>query len=81
MLRPASDACSKPVAHDAESLFRFVLSGTVRLTVDGEAPLALTATDSFVVPSGTAHSFSDASDDLEMLESSLPADYRITDSS
>jgi quercetin dioxygenase-like cupin family protein len=59
--------------HDAELLFHFVLRG--ELTLDDEHRLA--AADAFVVPAGQPFVWSDASQDLELLEVALPGAFAI----
>jgi quercetin dioxygenase-like cupin family protein len=57
--------------HDAELLFHFVLRGA--LTLDGEHRLG--AADAFVVPAGQPFVWSEASQDLELLEVALPGAF------
>jgi quercetin dioxygenase-like cupin family protein len=56
--------------HDAELLFHFVLRG--ELTLDDEHRLG--AADAFVVPAGRPFVWSDASQDLELLQVALPGE-------
>ena len=80
VLRRNADPMQGFTQHDAEFVFRFVLSGDVTLEVAQEGSRELAAADAFVVPAGTVYRLSDPSDDLELLEVSLPAGYRIADS-
>ncbi len=81
VLRPAGNARERRLVHDAELLFRFVLEGSVVLRCDGTADAQLSAGDAFSVPAGMPHTLSQPSGNLEMLEVSLPANYRtITES-
>ena len=61
-----------PSTHGAEFVFGFVLEGSMELHVEDEAPFALTAGDTFVVPAGAVHSFQQCSPDLELLDVTLP---------
>ncbi len=61
--------------HDAEILFDFVMEGSMRIEVDGHAPQRLEAGDAFVTPPGLGCRWSDCSDDLELLEVSLPGRF------
>lgn len=71
----AVGALATPVRHDAQVLFAFVLAG--RLTVQGRGgpPESLRAGDAFVVPPGLPTAYSAFSDDLELLEVSLPGEF------
>jgi quercetin dioxygenase-like cupin family protein len=70
--RPAGVDRTPRSTHDAEFVFGFVLRGTVTLDVDGEAPFALAAGDTFVVPAGMPHALVHCSPDLELLDVTLP---------
>ncbi|MCG3267059.1 cupin domain-containing protein [Yoonia sp. I 8.24] len=61
--------------HDADIHFTFVMRG--EMTMEGETrdPQALTAGDAFVIPPGMATRYGDPSDDLELLEVSLPGRF------
>ena len=58
--------------HDSDILFTFVMEGKMTLEGEGRAPHALQAGDAFVIPPGMAVRYSDPSDDVELLEVSLP---------
>jgi quercetin dioxygenase-like cupin family protein len=62
-------------SHDADILFGFVMAGHLTLMGDGQPPHALTAGDAFVIPPGMATCWSAPSDDLELLEVSLPGRF------
>ena len=64
--------------HDSDILFTFVMDGTMTLEGDGRDPCALAAGDAFVIPPGMATRYTDVSDDLELLEVSLPGVFRTT---
>ena len=73
--RPGSgaEADSSAWTHGQELLFTFVLSGTMALDRGGEST-SLGPADAFVLPRGEAAAYREPSDDLELLEVSLPAD-------
>ncbi|MEM1075746.1 MAG: cupin domain-containing protein [Pseudomonadota bacterium] len=58
--------------HDCDILFTFVMEGGMTLEGEGRDPHALTAGDAFVIPPGMAVRYSAPSEDLELLEVSLP---------
>jgi len=58
--------------HEGDILFTFVLSGAMTLEGEGKDPYRLSPGDAFVVPPGMATRYSDTTDDLELLEVSLP---------
>ena len=62
--------------HHADILFSFVIAGTVTLDGDGREPFALTAGDAFVIPPGMRTRLSDPSDDIELLEVTLPGVFK-----
>lgn len=62
-------------AHDADILFTFVMSGTMILEGEDREPHPLQAGDAFVVPPGMRTRYADASEDIELLEVSLPGRF------
>ena len=58
--------------HDTDILFTFVMSGQVTLDGEGREPYPLTEGDAFVIPPGMKTRLRDASEDIELLEVSLP---------
>ena len=58
--------------HDTDILFTFVMSGQVTLDGEGREPFPLTEGDAFVIPPGMKTRLRDASEDIELLEVSLP---------
>ncbi|WP_299153490.1 cupin domain-containing protein [uncultured Tateyamaria sp.] len=58
--------------HDSDILFTFVMEGALTLEGAGHAPVLLAPGDAFVVPPGMAVRYAEPSDDLELLEVSLP---------
>lgn len=63
-------------AHDADIHFTFVMEGSVTLEGEGRDPQQLEAGDAFVVPPGMKTRLSEASDDIELLEVSLPGVFK-----
>jgi quercetin dioxygenase-like cupin family protein len=62
-------------SHDADIHFTFVLQGTMTLEGEGKDPFPLAAGDAFVIPPDMATRYCDPSDDLELLEVSLPGAF------
>lgn len=54
--------------HQYDILFGFITSGRMKLLVDQGASANFSKGNEFVIPSGTDYSFSEFSDDLEVLE-------------
>ena len=73
VVRPAA---GNPVwaSHDADIHFSFVMQGGFTLEGDGVAAQQLEAGDAFVIPPDFATRYADPSDDLEVLEVTLPGD-------
>lgn len=71
---------SEPILlnHDADILFTFVTEGKLTLTADGNKKHHLKKGDAFVIPPNFEHSLSDFSNELELLEVSLPGDFTRT---
>ncbi len=69
-----------PVRHhvhpDCEFLLVYVLKGWVKFWYDGEGEKKLAAGDVHLLPAGIRHAVTGWSKDLEMLETTQPADYR-----
>ena len=61
--------------HDADILFTFVMDGTLVLEGEGKDPHPLAAGDAFVIPPGLATNYSEPSDDIELMEVSLPGRF------
>lgn len=64
--------------HDADILFSFVMQGSMILEGEGRDPYTLSAGDAFVVPPDMRVRYSDASDDFELLEVTLPGTFKTT---
>ena len=69
-----------PVRHhvhpDCEFLLVYVLKGWVKFWYDGEGEKKLNVGDAHLLPAGIKHAVTGWSKDLEMLETTHPADYR-----
>lgn len=76
--RPSGEVQPEVVSHSGKFLFIFVLAGKTTLLSDEHGAQQMAAGDSCVVPSGTHHALTDCSDDLEMLEVTLPASLETT---
>jgi len=59
-------------SHDSDILFSFVMTGSMVLEGEGRDPVRLEVGDAFVIPPQMKTRYSDASDDLELIEVSLP---------
>ncbi len=62
--------------HQGDILFGFVMTGAVTLEGEGKDPYRLEPGDAYVIPPGMATRLSGATDDLELLEVSLPGQPR-----
>ncbi len=58
--------------HDTDIHFTFVMDGTMTLEGEDRAPHELVAGDAFVIPPDMATRYSKVSDDIELLEVTLP---------
>ncbi|KPU84852.1 cupin [Marinosulfonomonas sp. PRT-SC04] len=58
--------------HNSDILFSFVMAGSMVLEGEAKEPFALAAGDAFVIPPDMKTRYSNPSDDLEILEVSLP---------
>ena len=82
----ASVMVAKPVAgqtspwtrHNCDILFNFVMSGEMTLEGEGKDPYRLTAGDAFVIPPDMATRYADTTEDLQLLEVSLPGTFDTT---
>ena len=66
------------VKHQGDILFNFVMKGTMVLEGEGKEPFILSSGDAFVIPPDMATRYSEPSDDLELLEVSLPGMFETT---
>ncbi|KAJ4403620.1 hypothetical protein N0V82_010631 [Gnomoniopsis sp. IMI 355080] len=63
-------------SHTSDILFAFVLTGSCTLHGEGQGSHTLTEGDAYVLPPHLKTKLTDCSDDLTLLEVSLPADFR-----
>src|SRR6185369_11340285 len=61
--------------HTADILFAFVLAGSTTLYGEGQGAHALSEGDAYVIPPLLKTALTDCSEDLEILEVSLPAEF------
>ncbi|MGH1575604.1 cupin domain-containing protein [Planktotalea sp.] len=71
-----SEGAPEWAAHDSDIHFTFVMDGTMTLEGEGRDPQYLQAGDAFVIPPSMMTRYSDASEDLELLEVSLPGAFK-----
>ncbi len=64
-----------PTKHSSDILFTFVLEGSMTLTGEGHDPRKLSPGDAFVVPPHFTTTYGHCSDDLELMEVSLPGRF------
>ncbi|WP_394196949.1 cupin domain-containing protein [Litoreibacter albidus] len=65
-------------SHNADILFTFVMDGTMVLHGEDKEPYKLEPGDAFVIPPGMKTKYAEASEDLELLEVSLPGVFETT---
>lgn len=61
--------------HDTDILFTFVMEGTMTLRGEGQEPADLEPGDAFVIPPRMKTRYDNCSDNLELLEVSLPGEF------
>ena len=66
------------ISHDCDIVFSFVMEGTMVLEGEGKPAQELKPGDAFVVPPGMKTRYAQCSDDLELLEVSLPGEFHTT---
>jgi len=69
-------AMIKPSSHDCDILFNFVMEGKMTLTATGQPANELNSGDAFVIPPNILTEYSNLSEDLELLEVSLPGRFQ-----
>jgi quercetin dioxygenase-like cupin family protein len=74
VVRP-NGAAIKPSKHNCDILFNFVMEGKMNLTASGQQPIELKSGDAFVIPPDLLTEYSSVSEDLELLEVSLPGNF------
>ena len=72
---PGSAGGGAVTSHSADILFAFVLAGSVTLHGEGQGAHALGEGDAYVIPPHMKTALTGWSDDLELLEVALPADF------
>lgn len=76
VVRAAPGGGTSPwAAHDTDIHFTFVMAGTVTLEGEGREPYALEQGDAFVIPPRMKTRLVGASEDLELLEVTLPGRF------
>lgn len=73
--RPARSLSGEWATHTADILFAFVRSGSMLLRAKGQPDHALAEGDAFVIPPGLKTRLDECSEDFELLEVALPADF------
>lgn len=64
------------ISHDADILFTFIMQGEMQLYGEGHKNYTLHKGDAYVIPPGLKYRIIDYSDDLELLEVSLPGYFK-----
>jgi quercetin dioxygenase-like cupin family protein len=72
VIRRCGEVSARPRGYDGEMLFAFVLRGAATLRCSGRDPERLAEADAFVVPSGLPYALTECSEDVELLEVTLP---------
>ena len=75
VVRPNGDTI-KSSKHDCDILFNFVMEGQMTLTASGQPLNELNSGDAFVIPPDLFTEYSNVSEDLELLEVSLPGKFK-----
>ena len=68
-------AAIKSSKHNCDILFNFVMEGGMTLTASDQPSNELTSGDAFVIPPNLSTEYSNVSNDLELLEVSLPGKF------
>jgi quercetin dioxygenase-like cupin family protein len=76
MVARPTNAPAPVTKHETDILFTYVMSGEMTLHGEGKDPYRLTMGDAFVIPPGMATQYSDASHDLQLLEVTLPGNFK-----
>lgn len=61
--------------HDTDILFTYVMAGEMTLRGEGKSPYRLSTGDAFVIPPGFQTHYTDTTNDLQLLEVSLPGRF------
>ncbi|MCB1463040.1 MAG: cupin domain-containing protein [Nitratireductor sp.] len=78
VVRPAGAIATPWTSLDGDIYFCFVLEGSLTLTGHGEEPRDLKIGDAFVIPPDFKTQMTNCSQDMELLEVSLPAEFVTT---
>lgn len=70
------DIPTTQTSHDCDILFTFVTEGEMLLKAEGSSIKDLKAGDAFVIPPGLEYQMMERSQNLELLEISLPGDFK-----
>lgn len=73
-----TNAISQTISHDTNILFTFVMQGQMMLTVEGHDTQLIKKGDAYTIPPHLKHEISNLSEDLELLEVSLPGRFKTT---
>jgi mannose-6-phosphate isomerase-like protein (cupin superfamily) len=75
MVPPCTDEARKAHYHDVEFQMVYVLKGSMTTNFDGQGPITMHAGSCWIQPPKIKHTVLDYSDDCEVLEIILPADF------
>jgi quercetin dioxygenase-like cupin family protein/catechol 2,3-dioxygenase-like lactoylglutathione lyase family enzyme len=73
--RPVGRCSGQVTSHTSDILFTFILAGSMTLHGEGQGAHALSEGDAYVIPPHLKTALTDCSEDLQLLEVSLPADF------
>jgi mannose-6-phosphate isomerase-like protein (cupin superfamily) len=75
MVPPCTDEARKAHYHDVEFQMVYVLKGSMTTDFEGQGPITMHAGSCWIQPPKIKHTVLDYSDDCEVLEIILPADF------
>jgi hypothetical protein len=75
MVPPCTDEVRKRHFHVTKLQYAYILRGWMKLEVDGQGTLVAKKGTIFMLPQNVRHTVLDYSDDCELMEVILPADY------
>ena len=75
MVPPVTDEVRKAHYHDVEFQMVYVLKGSMTTDFDGQGPVTMRAGSCWIQPPKIKHTVLDYSDDCEVLEIIVPADF------
>lgn len=73
-----TNAESQTISHDTNILFTFVMQGQMKLDAEEHETQLIHKGDAYVIPPNLKHKISNFSEDLELLEVSLPGCFQTT---